>query len=102
MRKINHFGFNTKNYWILVSGLGINILGFILMIGGGTDDPNSFDADALFSPIRITLAPFLILLGYVVVFISIMKKPIAKVQDISEKAAKEEQNKPIPKSQKRK
>ena len=44
------------------------------MIGGGSEDPSKFNADELFSPIRITLAPFLIVLGYVVIFYSIMKK----------------------------
>jgi uncharacterized membrane protein len=74
MSKINHFGFNPKNYKFLIIGLIINVLGFVLMIGGGSEDPNSFNADELFSPIRITLAPFLIVLGYVVIFYSIMKK----------------------------
>lgn len=74
MRKIEHFGFNPKNYKFLIIGLVINILGFVLMIGGGSEDPNTFNADELFSPIRITLAPFLIVLGYVVIFYSIMKK----------------------------
>ena len=74
MSKIKHFGFNPKNYKFLIIGLIINVLGFVLMIGGGSEDPNNFNADELFSPIRITLAPFLIVLGYVVIFYSIMKK----------------------------
>lgn len=74
MRKIEHFGFNPKNYKFLIIGLVINVLGFVLMIGGGSEDPNTFNADELFSPIRITLAPFLIVVGYVVIFYSIMKK----------------------------
>ena len=55
-------------------GLIINVLGFVLMIGGGSEDPSKFNADELFSPIRITLAPFLIIIGYVVIFYAIMKK----------------------------
>jgi hypothetical protein len=74
MSKIKHFGFDPKNYKFLIIGLIINVLGFILMIGGGSDDPNKFNADELFSPIRITLAPFLIIIGYVVIFYAIMKK----------------------------
>jgi hypothetical protein len=74
MSKIKHFGFNPKNYKFLIIGLIINILGFVLMIGGGSEDPSKFNGDELFSPIRITLAPFLIVLGYVVIFYSIMKK----------------------------
>jgi hypothetical protein len=74
MNKIKHFGFNPKNYKFLIIGLIINVLGFVLMIGGGSEDPTKFNGDELFSPIRITLAPFLIILGYVVIFYSIMKK----------------------------
>lgn len=74
MGNIKHFGFNPKNYRILIAGLIVNILGFILMIGGGSKDPNQFDGEALFSPVRITLAPFLIVLGYVIIFYAIMKK----------------------------
>ncbi len=74
MRKIEHFGFDPKNYKFLIIGLIINVLGFVLMIGGGSEDPNTFNAEELFSPIRITLSPFLILLGYGVIFYSIMKK----------------------------
>lgn len=74
MNNIKHFGFDPKNYKILIIGLIINVLGFILMIGGGSDDPSKFNGDELFSPIRITLAPFLIVIGYVVIFYSIMKK----------------------------
>lgn len=74
MSNIKHFGFDPKNYRILIIGLIINVLGFILMIGGGSADPSKFNGDELFSPIRITLAPFLIIIGYVVIFYSIMKK----------------------------
>ena len=69
------FAFQPENYKILLVGLAINIIGFILMIGGATDDPAKFDAGELFSPIRITLSPILIVLGYVVIMYSIMKKP---------------------------
>ena len=68
------FSFNAKNYRLLLIGLAINILGFILMIGGATDDPSKFNADELFSHRRITIAPMLIIAGYLVIMYSIMKK----------------------------
>lgn len=68
------YSFNANNYMLLFIGLGINILGFILMIGGGSEDPSKFDGDALFSPIRITLAPALIVLGYAVIAYGIMRR----------------------------
>jgi len=44
------------------------------MIGGGSDDPNKFDASELFSNVRITLSPMLIIAGYLVIMYSIMRK----------------------------
>jgi hypothetical protein len=70
---IYHFGFNKENYKWLYLGIGINVLGFLLMIGGGADSPGEFDGDALFSHTRITVAPILILIGYGVMLFSIMK-----------------------------
>ena len=72
---IEHFGFDPKNYKWLFIGLAINVLGYILMIGGGAETLNEFKEEELFSPIRITLAPILIVGGYVVILFSIMKKP---------------------------
>ncbi len=71
---IKHFGFDPANYKWLYIGLAINILGFLLMIGGGSEDPNVFKADELFSSVRITIAPMLIVAGYVVIFYAIMKR----------------------------
>ena len=72
------FLFEKVNYKILLIGLGIIALGFILMAGGGTEDPNTFDADALFSFRRIRLAPTLVLAGFGVTIYSIMKNPFKK------------------------
>lgn len=72
--KKSNFGFQPENYKILLIGLAINILGFILMIGGAAEDPDTFDANELFSSTRITLAPILIVLGYVVILFAIMKR----------------------------
>ena len=44
------------------------------MMGGGSDDPNIFNEQELFSFRRITLAPFLIILGYMVVLFGVMKR----------------------------
>jgi hypothetical protein len=51
------------------------------MIGGGTDNPNNFNADELFSPIRITVSPMLIIAGYIVILYAIMKKPVKSNED---------------------
>lgn len=67
--------FSNVNYRLLFLGLGINILGYILMIGGAAEELDQFDAGALFSHTRITLAPLLIVAGFVVIAYSIMRKP---------------------------
>ena len=72
--KKSQFGFQPENYKLLLIGLAINVLGFLLMIGGAAEDPNSFDASELFSARRITLAPMLIVAGYIVIIYSILKK----------------------------
>ncbi len=69
------FLFDKINYKILLIGLGIIALGFILMTGGGTEDPNTFDEEALFSFRRIRLAPTVVLAGFGVVIYAIMKNP---------------------------
>lgn len=76
--KKSQFGFQPENYKLLLIGLAINILGFILMIGGGAENPNDFNENEIFSPRRITIAPILIVAGYVVILLSIMKKKRAK------------------------
>lgn len=69
------FAFGKQNYRILIIGVLIVALGYILMIGGGSEDPNTFNADEIFSFRRVRLSPIVILLGFVVVLYGIMKKP---------------------------
>jgi len=66
--------FSKKNYKLLLIGLGLIMLGFLLMVGGKSNNPNVFNEE-IFSFRRITLAPILILAGYVVEIFAIMKKP---------------------------
>ena len=68
------FAFGRENYRLMLIGLALIALGFILMIGGGSEDPNQFNPD-IFSFRRITLAPILILAGFIVEIFAIMKKP---------------------------
>ena len=68
------FAFGKENYRLLLIGLVVILLGFLLMIGGGSDDPNVFSED-IFSFRRMTLAPILVLAGYAIEIYAIMKKP---------------------------
>lgn len=72
------FVFGKNNILLILAGIVVTLLGFVLMIGGGSEDPNVFNTDELFSATRITVAPFLVIAGYCVVIYGIMKKP--KVQ----------------------
>lgn len=62
-----------KNYKMLAIGFGIIVLGFILMIGGGSDDPAVFN-EKIFSFRRITLAPIVVLIGFAFEVWAIMKR----------------------------
>lgn len=74
---MSKFDFPVKknNLRIILIGLAINVLGYLLMIGGGSDNPNEFNEAELFSTIRITVAPILIVAGFVVIILGIMRKP---------------------------
>jgi len=66
--------FTKKNYYVLIAGILLIALGYVLMIGGGSDDPNVFNP-AIFDFQRITLAPMVCLLGFAVVIVAIMWRP---------------------------
>lgn len=68
------FAFGKENYKLMLIGLAVIGLGFLLMIGGGSDDPNVFSTD-IFDFRRLTLAPILVIAGFVIEVIAIMKKP---------------------------
>lgn len=67
------FLFDKINYKFLLIGIGVIALGFILMSGGGSDNPNVFNQD-IFSFRRIGLAPTLVLIGFGITIYSIFKK----------------------------
>lgn len=71
------FAFHKQNYILVIVGLVLLGIGFILMIGGGSDDPNQFSY-ALFDFQRLTLAPILILAGYIVEIFAILWRPKTK------------------------
>ena len=63
MKNKKEFIFSKKNYRLMIIGLGVIVLGFILMIGGGSKDPDVFNPD-IFNFRRIRLAPALVLIGF--------------------------------------
>ena len=68
------FLFEKVNYKFLLIGLAVITLGFILMSGGGSDDPKVF-SDAIFDFRRIRLAPTTVLIGFGITIYAILKAP---------------------------
>lgn len=65
------FAFKKKNYILLIIGLVFIASGIILMIGGGSEDPTKFSAD-IFDFQRLTLAPVLLAIGFIMQVFAIM------------------------------
>ncbi len=65
--------FKKKNYIILIVAICIIMLGFALMVGGGSKDPTFFNPD-IFNFRRIRIAPTIVLIGFAVVIFSIFYK----------------------------
>lgn len=70
------FAFGRENYVLMLIGIALIILGFLLMAGGGSENPNEFNPE-IFSSRRITVAPVVMLAGFVLEIYAILKKPKA-------------------------
>ncbi|WP_339735502.1 DUF3098 domain-containing protein [uncultured Sunxiuqinia sp.] len=68
------FALGKENYKLLLIGFGIIVIGFILMVGGKSEDPSVFNPE-IFSFRRITLAPIIVLFGFLFEIYAIMKRP---------------------------
>ncbi|RZJ68633.1 MAG: DUF3098 domain-containing protein [Flavobacterium sp.] len=70
----NDFLFEKVNYKILLIGIAVIAVGFILMAGGGSDDPKVFN-DSVFDFRRIRLAPTTVIVGFAITIYAILKNP---------------------------
>ncbi|HMU72287.1 MAG TPA: DUF3098 domain-containing protein [Ferruginibacter sp.] len=66
--------FGKENYMWMLIGLAVLALGFFLMSGGKSSDPKVFNDSEVYSTTRITIAPILIIAGFVIEIFAIMKK----------------------------
>lgn len=64
--------FTKKNYILIVAGLLMSVIGYVLMSGGNPENPAEY-SDEIFNFRRLTLAPFVVMGGYVVVLLGIIK-----------------------------
>lgn len=72
--KLKTFIFERKNYVFMLIGLAIIAIGFILMSGGGSDNPEVFNPD-IFSPRRIRWAPTIVVIGFAIEVYAILLNP---------------------------
>jgi uncharacterized membrane protein len=78
--------FGKKNFMYMGAGLLLVLLGLALMSGGSMPDPQVWEPERIYSPMRITVAPILMVMGFVVVVLGIFKKNSA-LEDNSQSAA---------------
>ena len=76
-KKSGQFLFEKRNYIIMSIGIVVILLGFILMVGGGIDDPMVFN-ESIYNFQRIRLAPTIVLIGLAIEVYAIMANPVKK------------------------
>jgi hypothetical protein len=76
-KESGEFLFSKRNYTIMIAGIVVILIGFALMTGGGSDDPNVFNEE-IYNFRRIRLAPTVVLLGLAIEIYAIMAKPKKK------------------------
>jgi hypothetical protein len=67
--------FNRENLWLMIAGAVVMIIGYLLMSGGRSADPNVFNENEVYSPRRITVAPILILIGLAIEIYALFRNP---------------------------
>lgn len=72
-KPIVDFPFGKENYMLMLTGIAVIFIGFFLMTGGGSDDPSVWNPE-IFNFRRITLAPLLVVIGFVIEVFAIIKK----------------------------
>ena len=71
---MSNFSLPSKNVKLILAGLLVMILGYVLMIGGGSDNPDVFNPE-MFNFRRLVVSPVLVIAGIVLIIIAIMKTP---------------------------
>ena len=74
--------FGKQNFTLMIIGAIVMAIGFFVMAGGKSADPNKFNDAEIYSFTRITLAPMLIIAGFIIEIFAIMKKPNNTVKTI--------------------
>lgn len=72
--------FGKQNFILMGAGLLLVLLGLALMSGGSMPDPSKWEPERIYSPMRITVAPILMVAGFVVVILGIFKKSQEEIE----------------------
>ncbi|MCW3074211.1 MAG: hypothetical protein JWP69_1280 [Flaviaesturariibacter sp.] len=67
--------FGKENITWMIAGLVVMIIGYLLMSGGRSEDPNVFNKDEVYSTVRITIAPIVIIIGLIIEIFAIFRQP---------------------------
>ncbi|HEX3168891.1 MAG TPA: DUF3098 domain-containing protein [Chitinophagaceae bacterium] len=67
--------FDKQNMLLMLLGVAVIAIGMLLMVGGRSNDPNTFNYDEVYSTLRISVAPVLIIIGLGIEIYAIFKKP---------------------------
>jgi hypothetical protein len=74
-QQVSTYLFGKENYLLMLVGLVVLAIGFFLMAGGKSADPTKFNDDEIYSVTRITIAPIVIVAGFIIEIFAIMKQP---------------------------
>lgn len=75
---MDKFAIPKRNLYYIIAGLAVQVIGYLLLLGGGAVSPDEFNY-ALFSFTRMYVSPVLILAGYVLVIVALMvRRPLFK------------------------
>jgi len=67
--------FDKQNMWLMLLGVAVIAIGMLLMVGGRSEDRSTFNYNEVYSTLRISVAPVLIIIGLVIEIYAIFKKP---------------------------
>jgi len=71
----SHGLFDKQNLWLMLAGVAVIAIGMLMMVGGNSKDPSVFNYDEVYSTMRISVAPVLIIIGLGIEIYAIFKKP---------------------------
>ena len=74
------FAFGKENFILIAISVAIIVIGFLLMSGGGTEDPSAFNPE-IFSARRIVIAPAVTVIGFMLMIVGILKNSKEKISE---------------------